>query len=225
MSPGASIKLAKWWKRQQKVGWNSYSLSQIIEILWAKFLKIPTKPEDFISTSIFNRSKLYFKRQLYKILQEEFEIRLPTFSWYYSVTVSHTTQQALFESLQARQGGGNCITIWKSQKIKNLSNLPPPFFLHFCVGGKEKGIVFPFSVFPLQPFHLIFVFDCFSTAPLLPDLCPWLTWCCIIIMEGSFLLMHAFLSFILAKWPYQTATLKNKETYYFENNCCKYFAY
>lgn len=160
MSPGASIKLAKWWKRQQKVGWNSYSLSQIIEILWAKFLKIPTKPEDFISTSIFNRSKLYFKRQLYKILQEEFEIRLPTFSWYYSVTVSHTTQQALFESLQARQGGGNCITIWKSQKIKNLSNLPPPFFFAFLCWGEREGHSFSFL--------------CLSSATLSSNLCIWL---------------------------------------------------
>lgn len=194
-------------------------------MVWEEFLKIPTKPKDVLFLlQFFNRGKLYFKKQLFKILHEKFEILYLLFHRIFWA-VSHITQPALFASLQARQDEGNCYYVKLIENKKFAQSFFPLVFAFLCVGEKEEDTVFPFSGFPLHPFHLIFVFDYLSTASLLPDFYPLPTWYCIIIMEGRLPLIHTFLSFNLARCPYQTAALKNKEIYYFENNSYKYFVY
>lgn len=148
------------------------------------FLKFPPKQRMFYSYfRVLIEVSYILRSKLFKILHEKSEILYILFHRLFWA-VSHITQPVLFASLQARQDGGNCYYMKIIENNKYAQSFFPLVFAFLCVGEKEKDTVFPFSGFPLHPFHLIFVFDCLSTASLLPDFSPLLSWYCIIIMEG-----------------------------------------
>lgn len=113
-------------------------------MVWEEFLKIPTKPKDVLFLlQFFNRGKLYFKKQLFKILHEKFETLYLLFHRIFWA-VSHITQPALFASLQARQDGGNCYYVKIIENKKFAQSFFPPCFCIFMCWGEGEGDSFSF---------------------------------------------------------------------------------